>query len=69
MKEFRKRLLDNDSTVLYYTLLVLDSVMKNCSTDVHSEVLSKEFMNIIKEIIISSKVPTLASANDCVICR
>ncbi len=56
MKEFRKRLLDNDPTVLYYTLLVLDSVMKNCSTDVHTEVLSKEFMNIVKEIIVSSKV-------------
>ncbi len=58
MKELRKRLLDSDTTVVYYTLLVLDSVMKNCSTDVHSEVLSKEFMNLIKEVIVSAKVPT-----------
>ncbi len=74
MKEFRKRLLDNDPTVLYYTLLVLDSVMKNCSTDVHSEVLSKEFMNIVKEIIVSSKVRTYVLMQKnvngcCVVCR
>lgn len=56
IKEFRKHLLDSDATVVYYTLLVLDSVMKNCSTDVHSEVLSKEFMNVIKEVILSTKV-------------
>ena len=56
MKEFRRRLLDKDSTVVYYTLLVLDSVMKNCSTEVHSEILSKEFVNVIKEVILSPKV-------------
>ncbi len=48
-KEVRKRLLDSDGTVVYYTLLVLDSVMNNCSTDVHSEVLSKEFMNLPRD--------------------
>ena len=56
MKEFRRRLLDTDSKVVYYTLLVLDSVMKNCSTDVHTEVLSREFMNVMKGIVTSSKV-------------
>jgi len=39
-----------------FILLVLDSLMKNCSSDLHSEVLSSEFMNVLKGVITSSKV-------------
>lgn len=56
MKEFRRCLLDKNSQIVYYTLLVLDSVMKNCSADVHSDILSKEFMQVMKGIVSSSKV-------------
>lgn len=56
MKDFRKRLLDNSGNVVYHTLLVLDSLMKNCASDVHSEVLSVEFLGVVKAVITSSKV-------------
>ena len=56
MKEIRRKLLDSDPTVVYYTLLVLDSLMKNCASEFHSEVLSSEFMGVMKSIITSSKV-------------
>lgn len=56
IKEFRKRLLDGSGNTVYLTLLVLDSLMKNCASDVHSEVLSVEFMGIVKTVITSSKV-------------
>ena len=56
MKEIRRKLLDPDPTVVYFTLLVLDSLMKNCASEVHSEVLSSEFMGVMKSIITSSKV-------------
>ena len=56
MKEIRRKLLDSDTTVVYYTLLVLDSLMKNCASEFHSEVLSSEFMGVMKNIITSSKV-------------
>ena len=54
VKEFRKRLLDNNGTTVYHTLLVLDSVVKNCSSDVHTEVLTHEFMQIMKSVVTSS---------------
>ena len=56
MKDIRRKLLDSDATVVYYTLLVLDSLMKNCASEFHSEVLSSEFMGVMKNIITSSKV-------------
>jgi len=56
VKEIRRKLLDSDPTVVFYSLLVLDSLMKNCSSDLHSEVLSSEFMNVLKGVITSSKV-------------
>ena len=56
MKELRKKLLDPNSTVVYYTLQVLDSIMKNCASDVHKEILSHEFMGIIKSVVTSSRV-------------
>ena len=56
IKEFRKRLLDSSGNAIFLTLLALDSLMKNCASDVHSEVLSVEFMGVIKTIITASKV-------------
>ena len=56
MKELRKKLLDPNSTVVYYTLQVLDSVMKNCASNVHKEILSHEFMGIMKNVVTSSSV-------------
>ena len=53
MKELRRKLLDSEAMVVYHTLCVLDSVMKNCSSEVHSEVLSAEFMNVMKGVITS----------------
>ena len=41
---------------MYHTLLVLDSLMKNCASDIHSEVLSVEFLGVVKGVITSSKV-------------
>lgn len=55
VREIRKKLLDPNSTVVYYTLQVLDSVMKNCATDVHKEILSQEFMGVMKTVITSSR--------------
>lgn len=56
VKEIRKKLLDSNPTVVYFTLCVLDSVMKNCASDVHSEVLSHEFLAVMKEIVTSPQV-------------
>ena len=56
IKEFRKRLLDSSGNAVYLTVLALDSLMKNCASDVHSEVLSVEFLGVIKAVITSSKV-------------
>ena len=57
MKEIRKRLLEpNDSSVVFLTLVVLESIMKNCSSDLHKEVLSPDFLKIMKDIVISPKV-------------
>lgn len=56
IKEFRRRLIDNGGNVSYLTLLVLDSLMKNCASDVHSEVLSVEFMGVMKAIVTGNKV-------------
>ncbi len=56
MKEIRRKLLDSNPTVAYHTLCVLDSVMKNCASDVHSEVLSHEFLAVVKEVITSPQV-------------
>ena len=56
VKEIRRKLLDSDPTVVYYALLVLDSLMKNCASELHSEVLSSEFMGVMRSIITSSKV-------------
>ena len=53
-KEFRKRLLDNNGNTVYHTLLVLDSVVKNCSSDIHSEILTHEFMQIMKSVVTAS---------------
>lgn len=56
IKEFRRRLLDNGGNIVYHTLLVLDSLMKNCASDVHAEVLCVEFLGVVKAVITSSKV-------------
>ena len=56
IKEFRKRLLDNSGNVVYLSLLVLDSLMKNCTSDVHAEVLSVEFMGVMKTVVTTNKV-------------
>ena len=56
IKEFRKRLLDNSGNVVYLSLMVLDSLMKNCASDVHTEVLSVEFMGVMKAVVTSNKV-------------
>ena len=56
MREFRKRLLDSSGNSVYLTLLVLDSLMKNCASDVHAEVLCVEFMTVLKTVITTSKV-------------
>ena len=61
VKEIRRKLLDSDPTVVYYALLVLDSLMKNCASELHSEVLSSEFMGVMKSIITSSKVRCFSS--------
>ena len=53
VKEMRRKLLDSEPMVIYHTLCVLDSVMKNCASDVHSEVLSTEFMNVMKGVVTS----------------
>ena len=56
MKELRKKLQDTDGNCVYYTLLVMDSIMKNCGPDVHKEVLSQDFLSVIKGIIKTSQV-------------
>lgn len=56
IKEFRKRLLDSSGNSVYLTFLVLDSLMKNCTSDVHTEVLCVEFMTVLKTVITTSKV-------------
>ena len=56
MKELRKKLQDTDGNCVYYTLLVMDSIMKNCGPDVHKEVLSQDFLSVIKGIIKASQV-------------
>ena len=42
--------------MVFHTLQALDSLMKNCASDVHSEVLSVEFMGVMKTVVTSNKV-------------
>eukprot|EP00731_Ephydatia_muelleri_P028586 Em0020g230a len=66
MKELRKKLQDTNGNCVYYTLLVMDSIMKNCGPDVHKEVLSQDFLSVIKGIIKTSQEKAVDKALELV---
>jgi len=52
----KRRLQDTSGNALYYTVVVTESLMKNCTSDLHTEVLNLDFLTVMKNIITSSKV-------------
>ena len=52
--DIRKKLLDSDQYCVCHAVEVVDFVTKNCSAEVHKEVLSSDFLNVMKSVIMVS---------------
>ena len=49
--DLRHKLLGDDNYAMCHTLDLLDFIMKNCSSEVHDEVLSAEFLDVVKTVV------------------
>ena len=58
IKDIKRRLQETSGIALYHTVIVVESLMKNCTSDLHNEVLTVDFLSVMKEVITSSKVCT-----------
>lgn len=50
----RKKLYDKNPRVTLYALQVLESCVKNCGTGIHEEIATPQFMDDMKELVLSS---------------
>ena len=49
--DLRRKLLDGDQYAMCHCLELLDFIMKNCSSEVHEEILSAEFLAVVKTVV------------------
>lgn len=49
--DLRRKLLDGDQYAMCHCLELLDFIMKNCSSDIHEEILSAEFLAVVKTVV------------------
>lgn len=61
--DLRRKLLDGDQYAMCHCLELLDFIMKNCSSEVHEEVLSAEFLAVVKTVV---TVGCLREGESCV---
>ena len=47
----KKKLMDKHTLVSYYTLFVLEALMKNCGPDMHNEILVKEVLGRMQDMV------------------
>ena len=54
LSDLRKKLTEGNQFSVCLTLEVIDFVMKNCSIEVRDEILGREFLSTMKNIVIVS---------------
>ena len=54
LSDLRKKLTEGNQFSVCLTLEVIDFVMKNCSIEVRDEILGREFLSAMKNIVIVS---------------
>ncbi|XP_011158521.1 hepatocyte growth factor-regulated tyrosine kinase substrate [Solenopsis invicta] len=50
----RKKMINSNPHVALYALLVLESCVKNCGTLIHDEIATKQYMELLKELVKTS---------------